>query len=63
MTGTVTHGMAQNMNDTIRPYLDSTYMIQSSDQFLMEIHQQTILTGEHLVSLDVESLFTNVPFS
>ena len=61
MSGTVTHDIAQYLNKVIRPYLNSNYIINSSDQFLAEIQDIIVQNGESIASLDVESLFTNVP--
>ena len=61
MTGTVTHDIAQYINNIIRKYLNTSYILNSSDQFLADVQNLTLEPGQQLVSLDVESLFTNVP--
>lgn len=61
MSGTVTHEVAQYINSLIRPYLNSSQIVTSGTELLVSIGDLTIEPGECLVSLDVESLFTNVP--
>ena len=59
--GTPTYEIAKKLNDIISPYLPAKYMIQSTHEFI-EI-TKTINSNGYLASLDVESLFTNVPVS
>lgn len=54
-----TYTVAKELNNLIKPYLSKQYSIQSTDEFL-DILQSTDSNGT-LASLDVESLFTNVP--
>ena len=61
MTGTVTHDIAQFLNNVIRPYLNTTYVLKSADEFLLDTSQMKLNPSDRIVSLDVESLFTNVP--
>ena len=61
MVGTVTHDISQHLNKTIRPYLDTTYMVKSSDEILVELSSKMVHETEKIVPLDVESLFTSVP--
>jgi len=61
MSGTVTHEIAQYINCIIRPYLNSDKIVRSSTEVLSELQELKLSPGDHLVSLDVESLFTNVP--
>ena len=61
MSGTVTHDVAQYLNSIIRPYLNSQYIIQSSDELLVHLETMKLQPTQQLCSLDVESLFTNVP--
>ena len=62
MSGSVTHEVAQYINNIIQPNIDSTYVLRSSDELLLHLNQLSIGPEEKMVSLDVESLFTNVPF-
>ena len=61
MSGTVTHSIASYINDLIRPYINSKYIIRSSDEFLAAFKDVKLSGNNVLCSLDVESLFTNVP--
>ena len=61
MSGTVTHEIAQFLNKMIRPYVDNSHMLRSTDELLLHTKDLKLEPGEELVSLDVESLFTNVP--
>ena len=51
--------MAKYINDIIAPYCPSKYTCKSSYEFVDLVRSQNV-TGK-LASLDVESLFTNVP--
>ena len=61
MTGTVTHDIAQYINSLIRPYLCNNYTVKSSEEFIARINDIKIKRNQNVVSLDVQSLFTNVP--
>ena len=61
MNGTVTHGLAQYLNELIRPYIDYTHIVKSSDEFFLRIRNLKVLPNQSVGSLDVTSLFTNVP--
>lgn len=61
MTGTVTHELSQYLNSIICPYIDGSHVLRSSEEFLIDVGELRMKPGERLVSLDVESLFTNVP--
>ena len=61
MSGTVTHKLAQNINSIIRLYLDETHIVKSSQELLLKLNGLTLDSIDKFCSLDVESLFTNVP--
>ena len=61
MSGTVTHELAQHLNEIIKPYIDQSYMLKSTDEFLLAIENLKLNANQSIVSLDVESLFSNVP--
>ena len=61
MSGTVTNDVAQSLNFLIRPFLHSSHMVKSSDEFLLCIRNTTLSDEQKIVSLDVTSLFTNDP--
>ncbi|XP_064106896.1 uncharacterized protein LOC135215872 [Macrobrachium nipponense] len=54
-----TYGLAKRLNQILTPYVPSRYSLRSSTEFLKEIRDSPG-TGT-IASLDVESLFTNVP--
>ena len=56
---TSTYRLAKRLNDLLKPYLPSKYSINSSDEFL-DLLRIKKPQGE-VASIDVESLFTNVP--
>ena len=45
----------------IRAYINLKYMVKSSDEFLLKINDLVMTPAQKIVSLDVSSLFTNVP--
>ena len=61
MVGTVTHSLAQKLNGIIRDYLNETYIIKSSNELILQFHNLNVKDIDEFCSLDVESLFTNVP--
>ena len=61
MTGTVTHSIAQKLNEIIRQYLNDTYIIKSSTELILKLDSLKVNNISSFYSLDVESLFTNVP--
>ena len=61
MVGTVTHSLAQHLNAVIRPFIDDKFIVKSTDEFLAILQGITLSPGQEVVSLDVASLFSNVP--
>ena len=57
--GTVTYDTAKRLNSIIAKYMPKQFMIESTFEFI-EI-ARTVNCPKMLASLDVESLFTNVP--
>ena len=58
---TPTYQLAKSLNSIISPYIPNRYSINSTNQFIDLLHSHN---GEGIMaSLDVESLFTNVPIS
>ena len=57
--GTATYEMAQQINNIIGPYMPKKYMVDSTHEFLRLV--QCANVRGIMGSLDVESLFTNVP--
>lgn len=56
---TPTYETAKRLDNIIKPYIPATYMLKSRDEFISII--QTTKPDNPPSSLDVESLFTNVP--
>ena len=56
---TPTYETAKKLDDIIKPYIPAKYMLKSRDEFINII--QTTKPDNAPSSLDVESLFTNVP--
>ena len=61
MNSTVTHDLAQHINTIIQPFMNTQHVIRSSDELLLKLKILQIQDGQKFSSLDVESLFTNVP--
>lgn len=57
--GTPTYAIAKRLVDLITPYMPAQHLIKSTNEFI-DILQNTNVNG-YLSSLDVDSLFTNVP--
>ena len=58
---TPTYNLAKQLNCILSPYIPVEYTLKSSEEFLEVIHSKK---AEGIIaSLDVESLFTNVPIS
>ena len=58
---TPTYQLAKSLNSIISPYIPNQYSINSTNHFIDLLHRHN---GEGIMaSLDVESLFTNVPIS
>jgi len=57
--GTVTYSTAKYLNSVITPYMNKHYMIESTYEFIQIA--RTTESPKCLASLDVVSLFTNVP--
>ena len=56
---TPTYAIAKQLDSLIKPYIPSKYMLKSRDEFIDIIRGKD--PTEETCSLDVESLFTNVP--
>ena len=53
--------IAQSLDQMIRPYLNTTHITKSSDELLIKLKDLKCSNIKDFTSLDVESLFTNVP--
>ena len=57
--GSPCYNVAQRLNQILKPYLPKQYMVESTNEFISIIN--TIRNAPMIASLDVESLFTNIP--
>ena len=58
---TPTYHLAKTLNRILTPYVPSKYCLQSSSEFLEALRDTHPSERSSISSLDVESLFTNVP--
>lgn len=58
---TPTYQLSKTINKIITPYLPSNYILKNTNDFIDILATASNLTQSKVVSLDVESLFTNVP--
>ena len=56
---TPTYNLAKTINNIISPYIPKNYLLQSTNDFIDLLHSSPCQGS--IASLDVESLFTNVP--
>ena len=63
MTNTPQHGLAQYLDSVIKPCIPTTFMLNSTKQFLSKLKPMELSNSVKLVSFDVESLFTSVPLA
>ena len=61
MAGTVTHSIPLIQSGTPRPYLNTKFMVRSSNELIVVPNKFAVAATETVVSLDVDSLFTAVP--
>ena len=61
LSSTVTHDVAQYLNEMIRPHINSRYMVKSRDEFLLKINCFVMTPAQKVVSVEVPSIFTIVP--
>jgi len=58
---TYNYGLAKYLVKILSPFLDNTYILTDSFDFINKIPDLDTSTDASMVSFDVESLFTNVP--
>ena len=60
--GSVTHGVAKELTKILKPLVSkSPHHINSTQDFVEQIKNVTLIPGECLSSYDVSALFTSVP--
>ena len=60
-TKTYNYALAKWLDDKLKPLAANKYTITDTFEFVNEVHDLKINSGDLLVSYDVSSLFTNVP--
>ena len=61
-TGSVTYGVAKELDKILKPLVGkSVYHIKSTQDFVEQVRHITLAPGECLSSYDVSALFTSVP--
>ena len=63
MVGTPEYKLAKYLDNLIKPHIPDTYLLKSTDNFIECLKQFPCNHLYRIVSFDVVSLFTNVPFS
>ena len=63
MSGTAEYGLAQYLDEIIKPHVPSYSMVNSTIQFLTRLKNYVLSPTDVMVSFDVVSLFTNVPLN
>ena len=61
MVNTPEYKLAKYLDNFIKPNIPKKFMLNSTQDFLSKINSFPLKGGEHMVSYDVVSLFTNVP--
>ena len=62
MIGIPEYQLAKFLDSTIKNYIPDSYMLHSTDHFLDELNNFKFKADHKLISFDVQSLFTNVPW-
>ena len=58
---TATYNIAKKLNEILTPYVPTAYTLTSANEFLELLRNSPEADNHIIASLDVESLFTNVP--
>ena len=58
---TATYQLAKHLSKILSPLKESEYIIKSTTHFMEIIKHKKVPEGFQMVSLDVKSVFTNVP--
>ena len=61
MVNTPEYHLSKYFDNFIKPNIPQTYMLKSTNDFLMKLKDYKLSGEEKMVSYDVVSLFTNVP--
>ena len=63
MIGVPEYKLAKLLDFVIEPFIPDKHMLPFSTDFKEKLHQFKFKSNQHLVSFDVNSLFTNVPLN
>jgi hypothetical protein len=58
---TYNYELAKYLDQVLKPFIDKTYMLVDTYDFVNKVSKLDINSNRYMVSFDVESLFTNVP--
>ena len=61
MVNTSEYKLAKYLDNFIKPNIPSSYMTDSTDRFLNDLHKYDFSPDDKVVSFDVVSLYTNIP--
>ena len=61
MLGTAEYQLAKYLDDFIKPNINEENSVSSTNDFIKKLNDFQFSKGDHMVSFDVSSLFTNVP--
>ena len=61
MVNTSEYKLAKYLDTFIKPNIPSSYMTDSTDRFLNDLHKYDFSPDDKVVSFDVVSLYTNIP--
>ena len=59
MVSTPEHGIAKWLDYFIKPNIPDSYMLRSTDEFVNIVKSHPVQSGDHLVSYDVKTFYTN----
>ena len=60
--GTYTHNLAKYLVEILTPeFIDHQFMLRDTFDFVNRVSEVKLAYNDHLISFDIESLFTNIP--
>ena len=60
--GSYTHSLAKYLVEILTPeFNDHQFMLRDTFDFVNKVFEEELATNVHLISFDIESLFTNIP--
>ena len=61
MVGTAEYALAKNLDDFIKPNINVSHTVNSTNAFIEKLQEFQFSSSDHSASFDVSSLYTNVP--